>query len=550
MPHAADTAANPPWRAHRSPARPDRLPFPRAAALRGLLLALLLCGSASAAERPNIVVILIDDMGFADLGCYGSEIPTPNIDALAADGLRFTQFYNTARCCPTRASLLTGLYAHQTGVGHMVDDDHQPGYRGRLNERCRTIAELLDPAGYFTALSGKWHVGQSHGVTPASRGFMRSLSAPAGGFYYPESKRAELFLDGTRIANDDPRLPPHWYTTDLWTSFGLRFIDDALAARKPFYLHLCYNAPHFPLQAPADEIARFRGRYKQGWEELRRARNARQIALGVVDPAWPLAPRPEAITAWDALDAAEQDRFDHLMAVYAAAVAHLDHAVGDLVAGLKQRGVLDNTLLMIMSDNGGNAESGPKGRTLGDPATAASDWYCGESWAFLENTPFRRYKHYTHEGGIATPLIVHWPAGIAGKGQLRTQVGHVIDIVPTCLELAGASYPKEVDGTAITPLAGLSLVPAFADRPLPRAALFWEHEGNAAIRAGDLKLVRFGRAGAWELYDLAKDRTELHDLAKERPADVAALSAQWNAWAEQAQVLPYPGRGGKGAAAE
>ncbi|MHB8903253.1 MAG: sulfatase-like hydrolase/transferase, partial [Thermoguttaceae bacterium] len=235
--------------------------------MKRLVAAVLLSAIAvpvQAASRPNIVVILVDDMGFSDLGCYGSEIPTPNLDGLAAGGVRFTQFYNTARCCPSRASLLTGLYPHQAGVGHMTDDKGVAGYRGRLNDSCVTIAEVLRPAGYFTAFSGKWHVGQNLGVTPWERGFDRSLNAPAGGFYFPGSPRATLFLDGEAIANDDPRLPKDWYSTDLWTELGVKFIDDALAAKKPFYLHLCYNAPHFPLQAPAEEIAAFRGNYRAG----------------------------------------------------------------------------------------------------------------------------------------------------------------------------------------------------------------------------------------------------------------------------------------------
>jgi arylsulfatase len=509
-----------------------------------LILALLLCAQARAAERPNLVVILVDDMGFSDLGCYGSEIATPNLDALAANGLRFTQFYNTGRCCPTRASLLTGLYPHQAGVGHMTGREDAPGYQGHLNDRCRTVAELLAPTGYFTAMSGKWHLGQNHGVTPGGRGFARSLNAAAGGFYFAGGKRCELFLDGQRLALDDALLPREWYSTDLWTAFALRFVDEALAAKQPFYLHLCHNAPHFPLQATAEDIARFRGSYRAGWEKLRETRHARQIALGLVDPAWPLAKRPGHIPAWDTLSLAEQERFDHLMAVYAATVWRMDRAVGDLVAGLRARGVLDHTVIMFMSDNGGNAEGGVQGRDQGDPTTAASDWFCGEAWAFLENTPFRRYKHFTHEGGIATPLIVHWPAGIAAKGELRHQPGHVIDIVPTCLALAGASYPDRGAAGPLPPLEGRSLVPAFAGQPIVREALFWEHEGNAAVRVGDLKLVRAGRNGTWELYDLTTDRTERNDLAAARPAEAAAMAERWEAWATRAQVMPYPSRKG------
>ncbi len=500
----------------------------------------ILCAQSRAAEKPNIIVVLVDDMGFSDLGCYGSEIPTPNLDALAAGGLRFTQFYNTGRCCPTRAALLTGLYSHQAGVGHMVENKNAPGYIGHLNDQCATFAEVLKPAGYFTAMTGKWHVGQGQGVTPWSRGFERSLNAPEGGFYQASGPRSKLFLNGEALKNDDPRLPENWYTTDLWTTFGLKFIDEAREAKKPFFLYLAHNAPHFPLQAPAEEIAKFRGKYKAGWDQLRLQRHAKQLELGLVDKEWTIAPRPEAVAAWESLSAEQQDHFDHLMSVYSAVVAHMDHAIGDLVSGLKERGVLDNTLILFMSDNGGNAESGPGGRSVGDPSTGASDWFCGESWAMLENTPFRRYKHFNHEGGIATPLIAHWPAGIAAKNELRAQPAHLIDIMATCVDVAGATPLKELNGKPILPLEGRSLVPAFAGKLIERDALYWEHEGNAAVRVGDMKLVRAGRNGAWELYDLAKDRTEQHDLAAEQPAKKKELVAKWRAWAERAQVLPYP----------
>jgi arylsulfatase A-like enzyme len=510
-----------------------------------LLLALLsLSAGMLGAARPNIVVILVDDMGFSDLGCYGGEIPTPHLDALAKGGLRFTQFYNTARCCPTRASLLTGVYPHQAGVGHMTVDQGLPGYAGRLNDRCVTMAEVLRPAGYFTAMTGKWHVGQNHGVTPKSRGFERSLNAAAGGFYFSEAARAELFLDGEPLAKDDARLPKDWYSTDLWTTFGLKFIDEALAAKKPFYLHLCHNAPHFPLQAPKAEIDKFLGRYQLGWDEVRARRHARQAEMGLIDKSWASSPRPEAIKAWKDVPADEQKRFDHLMATYAAVMHRMDQSVGDLVAGLRRRGVLDDTLILFMSDNGGNAETGAKGRTEGDPAAAKSGWYCGESWAYAQNTPFRFYKHFNHEGGISTPLIAHWPAGIAAKNEFRRQPGHLVDVMATVVEVSGAAYPKEFKGQPILPMEGRSLVPAFADKPIEREALYWEHEGNAAVRVGDLKLVRRGRPGLWELYDLKSDRTELHDLAANQPEKVKALSALWQAWAERAHVLPAPGAEG------
>jgi arylsulfatase A-like enzyme len=501
-----------------------------------------LCGFLQAADKPNIVIILVDDMGFSDLGCYGSEIPTPNLDALAANGLRFTQFYNTGRCCPTRASLLTGLYPHQAGVGHMTEDKGVPGYAGRLNDSCVTLAEVLRPAGYFTAMSGKWHVGQNLGVTPWGRGFDRSLNAPAGGFYFADGDKgkAKLFLNGEAIANDDPQLPPNWYSTDLWTTFGLKFIDEAVTAKKPFYLHLCHNAPHFPLQAPAEDIAKFRGKYQIGWGAVRDRRYAKMIEMGLIDKKWAKSPRPPAVQPWASVPKEERDRFDHLMAVYAAVVHRMDKAIGDLVTGLKQRGVFDNTLILFMSDNGGNAEAGPNGRTIGDPTQAASSWFCGESWAFPQNTPFRLFKHYNHEGGIATPLIAHWPSGITAKNELRHQAGHLIDIMATCVDVGGASYPKVLNDKPIKPMEGKSLVTAFKNEPIDREALFWEHEGNAAIRVGDMKLVRKGRESAWELYDMMTDRTELHNIATAQPEKAKELAAQWDAWAERAQVKPYP----------
>lgn len=493
---------------------------------------------SSPAARPNIIVILVDDMGFSDIGCYGSEIPTPNIDRLAAHGLRFTQFYNTSRCCPSRAALLTGLYSHEVGVGGMTEDEGVPGYRGRLNEECVTLAEVLRPAGYFTAMTGKWHVGHD----PHTRGFERSLNAPAGGFYYGKGPKAKLLLDGKPIANDDPRLPKDWYATDLWTEFGIRFIDEAMQAKKPFFLYLAHNAPHFPLQAPLDEIARFRGKYKIGWDKLREARHAKQIELGIMDKAWPLSPRPPAVAAWDSLSTEQQDRFDHIMAIYAAVVAHMDMAVGRLVDALEKRGVLNNTVILFMSDNGGNAESGPQGRLDGNtPGSKDSVVFCGQSWATLENTPLRRYKHFNHEGGISTPLVVHWPDRIKDGGALRHQVGHLIDIMPTCVALAGAKYPSQFEGHAIPPMEGKSLLSAFGGKEIPRESLFWEHEGNAAVRVGDWKLVRLGRRGAWELYNLKTDRTELHNIAAEHPDLAGELSAKWDAWAVRTHVRPYPG---------
>ncbi len=526
-----------------------------------VLAAFSLNVALSAAQRPNIVVILVDDMGFSDIGCYGGEISTPNLDKLARNGVRFTQFHNTARCCPTRAALLTGLYPHQAGVGHMTEErigpDGRvlPGYSGRLNDRCVTIAEVLKRAGYFTAMTGKWHVGQNHGVTPWGRGFDRSLTAAAGGFYFPDSPRADLFLNSTNLGHNGAPLPEHWYSTDLWTEYGLKFVDEARAAHKPFFLYVAHNAPHFPLQAPPEDIARWRGKYKAGWDKLREARYQRQLQMGLIDKSWPLSPRLEAVPAWDSLTPAEQDRYDHIMAIYAAVVEHMDKAVGALVDGLRQRGELDNTLILFMSDNGGNAESGVPGRLEGEhPGDAQSTVFVGQCWATLNNTPFVRYKHYTDEGGIATPLIAHWPSGIssARRGQLEPQPGHIIDIMATCIDVAGAQYPEEFSGKSITPLEGASLRPAFEGRLINRPRpIFWEHEGNRAVLDPPWKLVALS-GQPWRLYNVSSDRTEQHDLASAQSDLTKTLAAKWDEYAARANVLPVggwraPERGKKGA---
>jgi arylsulfatase len=504
---------------------------------------------AATASPPNIVVILIDDMGWADLGCYGSEIPTPNIDALADGGVRFTQFYNTARCSPTRASLLTGLYPHQAGMGfldNMVVEGSK-GTQGRLRDDCVTIAEVLGPAGYFTFMTGKWHLGHFHDTPAASQGFHRSLSSPIGELYFPNQKQRRkegLHLNGEQVPLDDPRLGNDWYGSDLITKWGLKFVDEAIAKKKPFFYYLPFSAVHFPLQAPQEDIDRYRNKYLAGWDQLREARHRRQIKMGLVDPQWPLSPRPPDVPPWDSLTAEEKDRFDHIMAIYAAMLDRLDRSVGTLVAGLARRGVLDNTLIVVLADNGGNAESGPRGRLEGDqPGGPQSTVYLGQCWATLANTPFRRYKHFTHEGGISTPLIVHWPAGIPSErnGQLETQPGHLVDLMPTFVEASGAKYPTQYNGHAIQPMEGVSLLPAFAGKPLERREpIFFAHEGNRAVRDGQWKLVMKYK-GPWELYDIEADRTEQNDLIQQQPEVAKKLIAQWEAWAARSDVDPWTG---------
>jgi arylsulfatase A-like enzyme len=507
--------------------------------------------TAVADDRPNIVVVLVDDMGFSDIGPYGGEIPTPNLDRLAARGVRFTQAYNAARCSPTRASLLTGLYPHQAGMGWLDNwvEPNSKGIRGRLLPRAVTIAEVLRAAGYFTAMTGKWHLGQQHGCTPWNRGFQRSLNSRYGEVYFPrESDRQgteNLYLDGKKLRKDSPVFGKDWYSTDLFTEWGLKFVDEARAEKKPFFLYIAQGAVHFPLRAPAETIAKYRGRYLRGWDALRDQRYAKQLALGVIGPNWTLAPRPPEVPAWASQPAETQKRFGEIMAVYAAMIERIDLAMGALVDGLERRGVLDNTAIIFLSDNGGNAEGGPEGVTRGDGPIGGPQSYVllGMDWATLANTPFRRHKHFTHEGGISTPLIVHWPAGIpAGqRGALEKSPVHLIDVMATAVDLGGTSYPRAFGGNSIEPMQGVSLRPALLGKPLTRTdPIFWEHEGNKAVRDGKWKLVLRHRQ-PWQLFDMEADRTEQHDLAQQQPELAAQLEAGWNAWARRTFVDEWPG---------
>jgi arylsulfatase len=546
----------------------------------------LLAAPAPAAEpaaRPNVIVILSDDMGFSDLGCYGSEVDTPNLDALAANGLRFTQFYNTARCCPTRASLLTGLYPHQAGVGHMTDDRGKDGYRGQLNDRCVTIAEALRPAGYRTYMAGKWHVTRSikpdgpKDVWPLHRGFERFYGTitGAGSFYDPFT----LTRDDTQISPyaDPEYRPQHYYYTDAISDNAVRFLADHAKdnAGTPFFLYVAYTAAHWPMHALEEDIAKYRGKYDGGYEPVRRARFEKAKRLGVIDPHWELSPPPG-----DWAKVADKQWEARCMEVYAAMIDHMDQGVGKIVAELRRQGQLDNTLILFLHDNGGCAELMGRTGNAEHPAQARGDrptlppmkpeellkamvppqtrdgWPVlmgkkvppggpdtfiayGREWANVSNTPFREYKHWVHEGGISTPLIAHWPARIPAKGELRHQPGHLIDIMATCLDVAGAKYPTEFRGHPITPAEGRSLLPAFDNRPIERDGLFWEHEGNRALRVGDWKLVAKSPAGPWELYDLKADRTELHDLAAAHPERVKEMAGKWEAWAKRAGVVPW-----------
>jgi arylsulfatase len=481
------------------------------------------------AKRPNIVIIMADDMGFSDIGCYGSEIATPNLDRLAAHGVRFTQFYNTARCCPTRSSLLTGLYSHQAGIGHMVEDRGHPAYQGYLNDRCATIAEALAPAGYRNLMAGKWHVGSEHPNWPVDRGFHRYYGIVNGGSNYFR------LTPGRRLALDNsPCTPPgeNFYLTDAFTDYALKFMDEAASRQDPFFLYLAYTAPHWPLHALPSDIAKYRGNYRMGWDELRLRRHRRMIEMGIVDKRWPLTPRDPQSPAWG--NVPDQDMFDLRMAVYAAQIDRMDQNIGRVLETLREKRIEDNTLVLFLSDNGGCAEEVNRGAPGALPGTPDSFTSYGRPWANASNTPFRLYKHWVHEGGISTPLIARWPAVIKRHGTLTPQPGHVIDLMATCLDVAGAQYPGNV-----TPLEGKSLVPVFqGKRRKPHDAIFWEHEGNRAVRQGKWKLVS-RHPDAWELYDLEADRTEMNDLSKRHPGKVNDLRARYDAWAARCSVQPW-----------
>jgi len=537
-------------------------------------------------KQPNIILIMSDDMGFSDIGCYGSEISTPALDKLASNGLRFTQFYNTARCCPTRACLMTGLYPHQAGVGHMMSDRGHDGYRGNLNKNCMTIAEVLRPAGYRTYMSGKWHVTKETRPTgpkfnwPCQRGYDKFYGTihGAGSFYDPNT----LTRNNTMISPyaDGEYTPKQDYYTDAISDNAVKYVAEHYTESpdKPFFMYVAYTAAHWPMHALEKDIAKYKGKYDAGYDAVRKARFKRVQQLGLIDAKWKLTPRAGN---WAGVKNRKWEI--RCMEVYAAMVDNMDAGIGRIVAELKKHGGLDNTLIMFFQDNGGCAEGlgrGSRGKyktrpekppfkpmpkdalqtgmiprqtrdgyptLMGPGAMPGPDGTYiayGRAWANVSNTPFREYKHWVHEGGISTPLVVHWPAGIKDKNTLRHQPSHLIDIMATCVDVAGATYPKEHNCQPIQPMEGKSLVPAFENKPVRRAdeAIYWEHEGNRAVRLGKWKLVAKGRNGKWELYDMEADRTEMNDLAGSQPDRVTTLAALWQAYAERAKVLPWPGR--------
>lgn len=536
-------------------------------------------------QKPNIIVILTDDMGYSDIGCFGSEIRTPNIDKLASKGLRFTQFYNTARCSPSRAALLTGLYPHQAGMGHLSSDNYPtiPGYVDDLSKNAVTMAEVFGKAGYATYMTGKWHLTKNlsdkgdKSNWPIQRGFQRFFGTLNGsGSYYDP---------GTLTSNNTFIAPgKNFYYTNAISDTAVKYIKEN-PKEKPFFFYIAYTAAHWPLHAPESEIQKYKGVFDKGWDELREQRFNKLKKAGIISANCVLTPRGVEIPEWK--DEPLKDWQIRRMQVYAAMVDVMDQGIGKIITALEQKGILDNTIIFYMQDNGGCAETqgtdqpevlptaeqatlkpfsydsiftGKKplysrdGRWVRNgigvmPGDANTFTTYGKEWANVSNTPYRLYKHWTHEGGIATPLVIHWPKGITKKGEIRNQPGHLIDIMATCLAITGIEYPSTFNGNAIKPFEGKNLVPAFTNLPIERKYIFWEHEGNRAIRTGNWKLVstatnpkKFTAAdeNKWELYDLEKDPSEMNNLAAKFPDKVKELAQLWEQEAIRTNAKPWP----------
>lgn len=516
-----------------------------------LLTPLLLLGADR--EKPNIVVIMADDAGYSDFGCYGGEIETPVLDKLAANGLRFSQFYNTGRCCPSRAALLTGLYQHQAGMGHMTKDRGLPSYSGTILPNVPTLAERLRQGGYRTMMTGKWHLGTEPKQSPIARGFDRFYGTRNFiDSYFTVLEHCPVFLDdkivlpGTETPVNHLHPDQEWYTTDVFTDYALHFMDEAFEKHsdQPIFLYIAHNAPHFPLHAREEDTKKYRGRFRDtGWDKLRQQRYERMIELGLIKKQWALSPAD--VPKWDTYDAKLRDELDLKMALYSAIIDRMDQNIGRVIEKLRTAGRLDNTLFLFMVDNGVPGTGVHDWRGLfakngRHPETRVdnySEWgrrggwssSSGRGWANLSNAPFRMYKRYTHEGGVATPLIVHWPDGLKDQNKLRHAPGHIIDIAPTCLNAAGLSTKG---------MEGQTLLPVFTKDSTQPRTLFWEHEGNRAVRQGDYKLVAQHNT-PWELYNMRKDRNELHDLSRSMPQKTAELKKLYEAWAHRVGAKPW-----------
>lgn len=481
-----------------------------------------LSDSGHAEVKPNIVLIMCDDMGWSDIGCYGGEVLTPNLDRLASEGLRFTQFYNCAKCTTTRAALLTGLYPRQRN-GPL------------LSESMVTLGEALGTAGYQTALSGKWHLGSVKPRRPIDRGFQEFYGLMDGCCHYfnpakpdPEFKnnRVRAFGHNEEILTE---FSDNFYSTDAFTDHAVRNIRQMAKSDAPYFMHICYTAPHYPLHAPEEDVQRYLGKYKDGWERLRKTRHERLVRLGLIDPGWKLPPADPEAGSWD--DQLHKDWQDRRMAVYAAMIDRMDQGIGQILDAIDQSGEKDHTMILFLSDNGGCSEK--YAQDLPENSAGSPDHYmtCGPGWAFAQNTPFRRFKTWMHEGGISTPLIVRWP-GVIQPNTVTDQVGHIIDFMPTFLEAAKTDYPKEYSERAIIPMEGKSLLPIFEGRMREgHDTMWWEFNGNRAIREADWKLVWDRKVKDWELYHMKNDRTEMVDLASQYPERVKKMATSWSNWA-------------------
>jgi arylsulfatase A-like enzyme len=505
-------------------------------------------------RRPNIVLIVADDIGYTDLGCFGGEIPTPNLDRLASGGRRFTQMLTNPMCCPSRASLLTGLYPTQAGVGYYTSDFGSPGYQGHLDDSCVTTAQVLKSAGYQTAISGKWHVSGWHTppAEPPARGFDQSFCEIGGNGYFT----TERFLNGKNIGISPD---PDFYMTNAITGFACRQISEFAKNPEPFFLYTAYTAPHYPLQAPAADITPFHGRYREGWDAVRAARYQRAGDLGIIDPQWTLAPRADDVIPWD--ETKGQDWQSARMEVYAAQVHIMDRGVGRILDTLEQQGILDETVVLFLGDNGASAEAilpsshhgaaltrnGKPMRAGNDPSIfpGGSDTFCsyGKPWGSVSATPFRRYKLWVEEGGICTPCIASWPGTLAAGG-IDPRPLHVMDLMPTFVDLTDARYPASYRGIEIQPMEGESFADALSgsSEPGPAASdrwLFWEFTGHRAARHGRYKIVSDEVNGTWGLFDMVADRTEAVDLAAQHPDVVAAMELAWQRWKDRVGVVTW-----------
>lgn len=499
-------------------------------------------------KQPNIIIILADDMGYSDINCFGSDIQTANINALAKTGLVMTQFYNASRCCPTRASLLTGLYQHQAGMGDMVEPRKEPAYQGFLNSNCVTIAEVLKTAGYNTYMTGKWHVGTAPENWPVKRGFDHYLGLidGAGSYFNPTAPyRPNQHL--TIALDDKPFTPgPNWYSTDSYGDYAVKYIKENKKTGKPFFLYTAFTSPHWPLHALPEDIAKYKGKFMKGWDVLREERLKKMIASGIVPKDTKLSPRDKSVPEWNSLTEAEKQDFDDKMAVYAAMIDRMDQNIGRMLNALKETGEDKNTLIMFLSDNGASHEEIKGNSFLPEIITASKKMSSdptsftsyGSRGANVSNTPLRMFKHWEYEGGTATPFIANAP--FIRQHIQSNQPAHIIDLMATCLDAAGVSYPETYKGNSIIPKEGISLLPLMKQEQWHgHDALFFEHEGNRAVRAGEWKIVSQYPENVWRLYNINEDRAELKDLAQSYPGRVKELENLYQIWAKRVGVIAF-----------